>query len=107
MNVFVDVILELFTYQKEDIYYVYSPDLDLIGYGKSLKEAHNSFKIVLEEYFDYAIKNGTLKKDLEKHGWKLLENKVIPPPKDKLKKLLKDIPEIYSQIQQNYQIPII
>ena len=61
---------------------MYSPALDLTGYGKTLKEAKESLKISLGEYFRYAISNNTLEEDLKMHGWKRRssEQKVIVSP---------------------------
>ena len=60
--------LAIFLFKEDDNFIAYSPALDLSGYGKTEEEARNSFNIVLKEYFDYAINEGTLYKDLKEHG---------------------------------------
>lgn len=61
--------LAIFLFKEDDNFIAYSPALDLSGYGKTEEEARDSFNIVLKEYFDYAINEGTLYKDLKEHGW--------------------------------------
>ena len=59
--------LAIFLFKEDDNYIAYSPALDLSGYGKTEEEARGSFNIVLKEYFDYAIIEETLYKDLIHH----------------------------------------
>jgi hypothetical protein len=55
----------------QNIHFIYSPHLDLTGYGESLKEAKESFKIAFEDFIDYTIKKKTLGKVLAKLGWQV------------------------------------
>lgn len=57
-----------FLFREDDNFIAYSPALDLSGYGKTEEDARNSFNIVLKEYFDYAINEGTLYEDLKSHA---------------------------------------
>ena len=59
--------LAIFLFKEDDNFIAYSPALDLSGYGKTEEEARDSFNIVLKEYFDYAINEETLYKDLIHH----------------------------------------
>lgn len=52
--------LAIFLFKETDNFIAYSPALDLSGYGKTEADARASFNIVLREYFDYAIHEGTL-----------------------------------------------
>lgn len=60
--------LAIFLFREDDNFIAYSPALDLSGYGKTEEYARNSFNIVLKEYFDYAINEGTLYEDLKSHA---------------------------------------
>jgi hypothetical protein len=42
------------------VHFIYSPHLDLTGYGYSHEEAKQSFEVVLKGFIDYTIKKGTL-----------------------------------------------
>ncbi len=68
------VKVKLFLVHFEDennIHIIYSPHLDLSGYGDSLKEAKKSFKIVYEDFIDYTLKKKTIAKVLTDLGWEL------------------------------------
>jgi hypothetical protein len=67
MQIDADLIVVFF--HEDDIYYALAPALDLYGYGKSDQEAKDSFGVVLREYLDFGVRNQTLVKDLEEHGW--------------------------------------
>ena len=71
--------LAIFLFKEADNFIAYSPALDLSGYGKTEADARASFNIVLREYFDYAIHEGTLYQDLKSHGWILKKNEIEPP----------------------------
>lgn len=66
----IKVSLDIVSYKENDIRIVYSPALDLSGYGKTADEAKRSFETTLKEYLLYCVDNATLDADLEKHGWK-------------------------------------
>ena len=66
----VKVKLLLFHFEDENkINFIYSPHLDLTGYGNSTEEAQQSFGIVLEDFVDYTLKKKTLGKVLNQLGW--------------------------------------
>ena len=66
----VNVKLLLFHFEDENkINFIYSPHLDLTGYGNSTEEAQQSFGIVLEDFVDYTLKKKTLGKVLHQLGW--------------------------------------
>jgi hypothetical protein len=56
---------------ENNIHFVYSPHLDLSGYGNTLTEAKKSFEIVLEDFVDYTLKKKTIGKVLTNLGWEL------------------------------------
>ncbi len=78
---------------EKNIHFVYSPHLDLTGYGKNLSEAKKSFEIVLEDFVDYTLKKKTIGKVLSKLGWQL------KGPVRKPKKVI--APSITSIIRDN------
>lgn len=80
---------------KDDnnVHFIYSPHLDLTGYGNSLTEAKASFEIVFDDFIDYTINKKTLGKVLKTLGWEL---------KGSVKKPKKVIaPSISSIISEN------
>ena len=65
-------MLFLIHFQDEKkVHIIYSPHLDLSGYGNSRKEARTSFEIVFEDFVAYTLKKKTLAKVLTELGWKL------------------------------------
>ncbi len=56
---------------EDDVHFIYSPHLDLTGYGKNVDDAKRSFEIVLEDFIDYTLKKKTLGKVLKELGWEL------------------------------------
>lgn len=85
------VRLSLLSFKEADLNVIYSPTLDLFGYGHTDKEAKKSFEITLEEFLSYTLNKGTLEKELKILGWKITggkKNKRIVAPD--LEKLLRD-----------------
>ena len=70
-QVIAKAMVVLFSFQDEDNYIVYSPQLDISGYGKTQKEALSSFDYCLAGFLDYSVKNETLFDELTCLGWKL------------------------------------
>lgn len=50
--------LSLIPFNEGDVIIIYSPALDLSGYGYNEKEAKESFEITLEEFLNYIIEKG-------------------------------------------------
>jgi len=68
----INVRLLLIHFKDEnDVHFIYSPHLDLTGYGKNLTEAKKSFEIVFDDFIDYTLKKKTLGQVLTKLGWEL------------------------------------
>jgi hypothetical protein len=77
--------LSLIEFMEENITIVYSPALDLSGYGTNEIEAKNSFTIALDEFFKYTSNKKTIDKVLIGLGWSKKGSKANPkfnPPKD-------------------------
>ena len=67
----VQVKLSLFTFIEDNVHVVYSPALDLYGYGNDEHEARHSFELSLGEYVKYTSNKKTIEQDLKKYGWKI------------------------------------
>lgn len=100
------VMLLLFHFEDEKkIHFIYSPHLDLTGYGNNIKEAKKSFEIVFEDFIDYTLKKRTLGKVLSNLGWELKGStkrpkKVIAPS---ITSVIKDN-EYVSEIFDKYPV---
>jgi len=98
--------LSLLEFKKKNVTIIYSPALDLSGYGNSKVEAKNSFSEALHEFFRYTNNKKTLDKVLKKLGWSIKGSKKRPkfnPPKDS--ELVKSNP-LYNEIvnKKNYKV---
>jgi len=75
----IKVILSLVEFKEKNQYIIYSPALDLSGYGTTAKEAKKSFAEVLAYFLEYAMENQTLSQDLKRLGWKITDKQITPP----------------------------
>lgn len=71
----INITLSLLTWEDNDVTYVYSPALDLTGYGKTKVEAKKSFEITLEEFIEYTHNKNTIYDELERLGWTINRKK--------------------------------
>ncbi len=95
--VVVKVRLLLFHFQDENkVHFIYSPHLDLTGYGNDENQAKKSFGIVMEDFIDYTVKKKTIGKVLTGLGWELKGSERHP------KKIV--APSISSVIHENNYI---
>jgi hypothetical protein len=77
--------LALVEFQEENVTIIYSPALDLSGYGYNREEARASFTEALNEFFRYTNNKNALDKVLKDLGWGVIGSKKRPkftPPKD-------------------------
>lgn len=65
------VNLSLFSFEDDGSKIVYSPALDLSGYGNTEKEAKASFEEALKEFLRYTTHKGTFTKELKRLGWEV------------------------------------
>ena len=63
------VMTPVFIFQDEGTWFLYSPALDLTGYGETQSKAEESFNVALAELVKYAKNKGTIKKMLVDMGW--------------------------------------
>jgi hypothetical protein len=61
--------LPVVSYEEDKLQVIYAPSLDVFGYGKTERDAMDSFKIALEEFIRYTTNKKTLTKVLENMGW--------------------------------------
>jgi hypothetical protein len=103
----VTVKLLLVHFQDENsIHFIFSPHLDLSGYGNDLEEAKQSFEIALADFIDYTVKKKTLGKVLAKLGWKIkgesrLPKKLLAPSIASVIKDNKYVAEVFDKYQVN------
>jgi hypothetical protein len=97
----VEISLALFSYKEGEVHVIYSPALDLFGYGKTEKEAENSFEITIEEFIRYTVNKNTLFKELKRLGWIIKRSKeklkMYPPALGTLLKNNKQFNEIFNE----------
>lgn len=74
-NTGVETKLSLFSFEEDGLNVIFSPALDLFGYGKTEQEAKESFITVLQEFINYTSNKKTLFKELERLGWKIKGSK--------------------------------
>jgi len=94
-----DIELNILIFEEDNIHYVYSPALDLTGYGNSEIEAMSSFEVMLAEFVHYTENKKTVYKELERLGWtvNVKKKRVHPPHEDQL---LEDN-EIYRDLKNH------
>lgn len=98
--------LSLVEFEEDNVTIIYSPALDLSGYGYNHSEAKNSFSEALHEFFRYTNNKKTLDKVLKDLGWNIKGSKKKPkfnPPKDSE---LIAINPLYNEIvnNKNYKV---
>lgn len=80
----IETNLSLLSFKEDKTHIVYSPALDLSGYGYSETEAKKSFMEALGEFFRYSTNKETLVKELKRLGWKITgtvkKPKISSPP---------------------------
>jgi len=78
----IDLRVEIIEFQDKEIFYAYTPSLNIMGYGKNAQEARKSWEVVFEEYIRYTANKKTLIKDLESYGWTISKKHIDPPSFD-------------------------
>jgi hypothetical protein len=97
----VAVQLSILTFKEGDVYFMYSPELDIVGYGKTGKEASSSFDVVLNQFFTFTITNNTFHKEMKRLGWKLSDGKSGKAPE--LPKMVSDRDYLVEIMQNDYR----
>ena len=87
----------LISFKEEDNYIIYSPHLEVTGYGKTEDEAMQSFNHCLGVFLDYTTNKKTLHQELINLGWKLKKGSVKNPRKI-------DAPSMGELVKHNAQL---
>jgi len=106
----VDFNLPVIKFEEDKVFFLYSPALDLTGYGKSEAEAQTSFEETLEQFLDYTINKKTLAAELKKLGWKISKTAMKSPSLTNMLMVNKYLAEIfeekeYSKFDRTVSIP--
>lgn len=93
--------LSLISFIEDGVHIIYSPALDLSGYGNTEGEAKDSFEIVLSEFFNYCMNKKTIFDELKRLGWKVKGSKKHPkvqsPDMSELLKSNTDLEDIFQK----------
>lgn len=71
--------ISIFRFEEDGSKIVYSPALNIIGYGKTYDEAVSDFEFCLGEFFHSTLTNGSFEKELSRLGWKCQEEQMTAP----------------------------
>jgi predicted RNase H-like HicB family nuclease len=96
----VNVKLSLIEFEEDGLFFVYSPALDLTGYGKTHEEARDSYNVAMEEFIKYTTNKKTIAEVLANLGWNVSKKKRISAPS--LSELLQSrvyLEEIFTEKQ--------
>ena len=98
--------LSLIEFNENDVTIVYSPALDISGYGYNSDEAKNSFNIALHEFFQYTNNKKTFDKVLIELGWTIKGSKKKPKMEAPLNSDLISKNPLYNDIinSKNYKV---
>lgn len=65
----INISLALYIWEENNVTFIYSPALDLTGYGDSEGAARESFETTLSEFVEYTRHKNTIFAELEHLGW--------------------------------------
>ena len=60
--------------KEDDVAVVYSPSLEISGYGKTLLEAEEDFRRAVKIFIEETTANHTFEKALQALGWKRIDH---------------------------------
>ncbi len=76
----INVKLSLIEFEEDGLYFVYSPALDLTGYGTTEEKAKESYNLAMEEFIKYTANKETAFMELERLGWTISKQKKVTAP---------------------------
>lgn len=106
--------LSVISFIEDGVVIIYSPALDLSGYGNDFNEAKASFWETLQEFFRYTTNKNTLIKELTRLGWNIKgtkgNRKITAPAFSELLKSNKEFEDIvenreFKKFTEKFQIP--
>ena len=80
VDIAVNCNLQVAIFKEGRHYIAYAPSLDMAAQGHTLDAAQKNFQEVFEIYLEETLAQGTLVKDLRKHGWRKRADALQPPP---------------------------
>lgn len=69
----VGISVSVYLFPDGGAFVAYCPSLDLTGYDLTEEDARRDFEFVLNDWLREQTTNGTLRRDLEAHGWRKAE----------------------------------
>ena len=101
----IELQLSVLVFEQGDYFVAYCPSLELSSYGVNIEDAKVGFDDAMHIYLEHCIEHGTLKKDMEDHGWTIdpKTHKYAPPSEIKL-----NIPSglLKTQFNENWLVPM-
>jgi hypothetical protein len=95
----INVRLSLIEFEENGLHFVYSPALDLTGYGKTETEAKESYNYAMEEFLKYTSHKKTAAQVLESLGWVVKKKKISAPSLSELIQSRRYLEEIFTEKQ--------
>jgi hypothetical protein len=98
--------LSLIEFNEDDVTVIYSPALNISGYGYNPDEAKNSFNIALHEFLRYTNNKKTFDIVLKELGWTIKGGKKKPKIEAPLNSDLIANNPLYNEIinSKNYKV---
>ncbi|MFN5169670.1 MAG: hypothetical protein ACK5DD_08600 [Cyclobacteriaceae bacterium] len=93
----INVKLSLIEFEEDGLHFIYSPALDLTGYGKTEEEAKESYNLAMEEFLRYTSNKETIFHELQRLGWSVSKKKVAAPSLSSLLKSRAYLEEIFTE----------
>lgn len=93
----IDVKLSLIEFEEEGLHFIYSPALDLTGYGKTEDAAKESYNLDMEEFLKYTSNKKTVFQELERLGWTISKKNVTAPSLSALIQSRSYLEEIFTE----------
>lgn len=109
----IDVTLSLIHFEEDGLNFIYSPALDLTGYGKTKEDALASYSTSLEEFLRYTSNKDTTVKELKRLGWSVSKkDKITAPSLTDLLNSREYLVEIfdqkeYSKFDEKVSLPVL
>lgn len=92
----ISVSVSVFLFKEGDTYIAYCPSLDLSGYDATEDSAREDFEYMLREWLKEQLANGTLQRDLARHGWKVGGDTATEPSVEDLLRRNRSAGKIFS-----------
>ena len=71
--------VDVYIFKEEDHLTAYCPSLDLATTGTDFQDALKNFYECLQLHVECCMEMGTFEEDLKEHGWRVSQNRLVPP----------------------------